>query len=180
MTPGHNTLIPHHITKTNTFPLQLHTNTTNTNTTPQEHATTPTPTPFHTKSKPPPPPLHQHITSPKTLCEYRTYGTSPRTITLYTPPTRTSHHTTPTPPPDCPEKKTQVFEACGDEGEKGRQMLLFSATMPPWVDKVKTKKKWKHGTEASVRCSSPSGININSKSFILSRGTMVNRTKYCE
>lgn len=30
----------------------------------------------------------------------------------------------------------QVFEACGEEGEKGRQMLLFSATMPPWVDKV--------------------------------------------
>lgn len=30
----------------------------------------------------------------------------------------------------------KVFEACGEEGEKGRQMLLFSATMPPWVDKV--------------------------------------------
>lgn len=30
----------------------------------------------------------------------------------------------------------EVFEACGEEGEKGRQMLLFSATMPPWVDKV--------------------------------------------
>lgn len=30
----------------------------------------------------------------------------------------------------------QVFVACGEEGERGRQMLLFSATMPVWVDKV--------------------------------------------
>ncbi|CAM9683057.1 unnamed protein product, partial [Hapterophycus canaliculatus] len=34
------------------------------------------------------------------------------------------------------EEMEKVFEACGEEGEKGRQMLLFSATMPPWVDKV--------------------------------------------
>lgn len=42
----------------------------------------------------------------------------------------------------------QVFDACGEEGDKGRQMLLFSATMPPWVDKV---TKYKHAT-AAVRC----------------------------
>lgn len=33
----------------------------------------------------------------------------------------------------------QIFEACGKPGEQAqqdRQMLLFSATMPPWVDKV--------------------------------------------
>ncbi|CAM9988704.1 unnamed protein product [Ectocarpus sp. 4 AP-2014] len=34
------------------------------------------------------------------------------------------------------EEMEKVFEACGEEGEKGRQMLLFSATMPLWVDKV--------------------------------------------
>ncbi|CAN0087863.1 unnamed protein product, partial [Laminaria digitata] len=34
------------------------------------------------------------------------------------------------------EEMEKVFEACGEEGERGRQMLLFSATMPPWVDKV--------------------------------------------
>ncbi|CAN0165128.1 unnamed protein product [Pylaiella littoralis] len=34
------------------------------------------------------------------------------------------------------EEMEKVFDACGEEGEKGRQMLLFSATMPPWVDKV--------------------------------------------
>lgn len=30
----------------------------------------------------------------------------------------------------------KVFAACGEPGERGRQMLLFSATMPSWVDKV--------------------------------------------
>lgn len=33
--------------------------------------------------------------------------------------------------------REKVFDACGEEGEKGRQMLLFSATMPPWVNKVR-------------------------------------------
>ncbi|CAM9417097.1 unnamed protein product, partial [Sphacelaria rigidula] len=34
------------------------------------------------------------------------------------------------------EEMEKVFQACGEEGEQGRQMLLFSATMPPWVNKV--------------------------------------------
>ncbi|CAM9259489.1 unnamed protein product [Ascophyllum nodosum] len=34
------------------------------------------------------------------------------------------------------EEMEKVFAACGEEGNRGRQMLLFSATMPPWVEKV--------------------------------------------
>ncbi|CAM9298724.1 unnamed protein product [Choristocarpus tenellus] len=35
------------------------------------------------------------------------------------------------------EEMEKVFEACRGGGEEGgRQVLLFSATMPPWVDKV--------------------------------------------